>query len=235
VTTATDVQTLLGLRVPPVAIAFLAAPPDGVPAWDGPEVPAGCQFWRAAQEGKTFYTVPADHYNCAVGAHTHKIPLPMERAAELDSTVGFMVEKGYIAMAEVPGIPVLPETPAVIAYAPADRAPFAPDMVIVAAPPAQAMLVYEAAVQTGVSSAQMPTLGRPGCAVLPLTLQTQAAAFSLGCRGNRTFTGLPDGELYVSIPGEKWPAVAAQLLKVHGANAAMGDYYADKKAKFAAA
>lgn len=229
----TNVQTLLGLRVPPIAVGFLSAPPDGVPAWDGPEVPAGCQFWGAAQEGKTFYTTPADHYNCAVGSYTHKIPLPMDRSAELEGTIGFMIEKGYIAMAEVPGIPVLPEMPAVIAYAPVDSAPFTPDVVVIAAPPAQAMLVYEAAVQAGVSSALMPTLGRPGCAVLPLTVHTQAAAFSLGCRGNRTFTGLPDGELYVSIPGDRWPMVAAQIAKVHASNVAMGEYYSDKQARFA--
>ena len=144
-----------------------------------------------------------------------------------------MVENGYLAMAEVPGIPTLPDTPAIIAYGPAGSAPFAPDAVVIAAPPAQAMLIYEAALQTGAGSALMPALGRPGCAVLPLALGTKSAALSFGCKGNRTFTGLPDSELYVSIPGDRWPAVAEQIARVHTANAAMGAYYADKQARYA--
>ena len=230
----TNVQTLLGLRVPPIAVGFLDSPPDGVPAWDGPDVPAGCRFWKESQAGRTFYTVPADHYNCAVGAYTHKIPLPVERSGELESTVGFMVENGYIAMEEVPGIPVLAEMPAVIAYGPADSAPFPPSVIVVAVNAAQAMLLYEAVQKADSASALMPTLGRPGCAVLPLALNLGAAAFSLGCKGNRTFTGLPDGELYISVSGDKWPAVVTQLTRILGANAAMGAYYTDKLARFPA-
>lgn len=228
----TDVQSLLGLRVPPIAIGFLSAPPEGVPAWDGDPVPAGCSFWRAAQQGKTFYTVPADHYNCAVGSYTHKISLPASRAGELEGTLGLMVQNDYLAMEEVPGIPTLNETPAAIAYSPADRAPFAPDVVLLAAQPAQAMVIYEAALKAGVTPALMPTLGRPGCAVLPLALQTRAAAFSLGCKGNRTFTDLPEGELYISLPGASWPAVAVQIARAHQANVAMDAHYSRQQTRF---
>lgn len=228
----TNVQQLLGLSKPPVAIGFLDSAPEGVEAWSGGAAPAGCFFWKLAQEGQTFYTVPADHYNCAVGAHTHKIALPEERADELGQTIGFMVKNNYLAMAEVPGIPTLAETPAVIAYAPIDTAPFVPSVVVVAALPAQAMLLYEAALQAGAASALINTLGRPGCAVLPLALQTGAAAFSLGCKGNRTFTGLPDAEMYLSIPGKQWAAVAEQVGRVHQANQAMASHYNQHQEQF---
>lgn len=227
------VQELLGLSKPPVAVGFLDAAPEGVPAWSGGAVPAGCFFWKKAQEGQAFYTVPAEHYNCAVGAHTHHISLPPDRAPELEQTIGFMVENQYLAMQEVPGIPTLDKTPVVIAYAPAENAPFAPSVVIVAAQPAQAMLLYEAALQAGAGGALMNTLGRPGCAILPLALQTDAAAISLGCKGNRTFTGLPDQEMYLSIPGDKWAAVAEHVGRIHQANQAMGNYYHDKQERFA--
>ena len=63
----------------PVAVTFLDLPPEGVPKFTGAE-PAGCSFWRLAAEGRTFYTVPSDHFNCAVGSYTHNFDLPPERA-----------------------------------------------------------------------------------------------------------------------------------------------------------
>jgi uncharacterized protein (DUF169 family) len=230
----TRVQTLLGLPRPPIAIGFLESPPEGVAAWSGGPAPAGCFFWKKAQEGHTFYTTPADHYHCAVGAYTHKIALPAERSGELAQTVGFMVENGYLAMEEVGGIPTLPTPPAFIAYGPAEDSHFPPSVVIVAAQPAQAMLLYEAALKAGAGGALMPTLGRPGCAILPLTLQSSAAAFSLGCKGNRTFTGLPDAEMYLSIPGDRWAAVVEQVARTYQANQTMGSRYLQHQAQFSA-
>ena len=56
----------------PVAVAFLDAEPEGIEKFSASE-PAGCSFWRLAAEGRVFYTVPADHFNCAVGSYTHNI------------------------------------------------------------------------------------------------------------------------------------------------------------------
>src|SRR5262245_18898227 len=96
-----------GLRRRPVAIAFLDATPAGVPAYGGRQ-PSGCSFWRLAAVGRAFYTVPGDHYNCAIGSYTHQIALPPERAQELDQTLTFMTGLGYVRMEEVPAIPRLP-------------------------------------------------------------------------------------------------------------------------------
>jgi uncharacterized protein (DUF169 family) len=188
-------------------------------------MPAGCAFWRAAMDGHSFYTVPSDHYNCAVGSYTHAIQVPADRGNVLMDTIGFMVGSGYLQMAEVPGIPVLPEQPEFIAYAPASEATFAPDVVLIAAKPASAMLIYEAALRAGAGDALSQTLGRPGCAVLPLSVKTGQAAMSLGCKGNRTFTGLPDEELYVAIPGAKWDAVLSALTDIVAANGTMEAHY----------
>jgi uncharacterized protein (DUF169 family) len=197
-------------------------------------VPAGCVFWPEAAEG-SFYTVPADHYNCAVGAHTHHIPLPPERAPELEQTIGFMVECKYLAPEEVPGIPTLKATPQVVAYGPAADPGFKADAVLIAARPSQAMLVYEAAVKAGAAGAGLVNaLGRPACAVLPLSLQTGAVTMSFGCAGNRTFTGLRDDEAYVCIPADKWAAVAEKIVEAGEANAKMTEYYLGKKAQYAA-
>jgi uncharacterized protein (DUF169 family) len=230
-----SLQTRLGLERPPVAVGFFDAPPPGVSPWRGGPVPAGCVFWREAQQGNVFYTIPSDHYNCAVGAYTHGIPLPVARAAELEQTVRLMVENGYLRMEEVPGIPTLKETPAFIAYGPAEANAFPADLVLVAARPSQAMLLYEAALAAGAGSALMSTLGRPGCAVLPLALGNGTAALSFGCKGNRTYTGLPDDEMYLCIPGKTWAAVADRLESILAANQAMESCYRAKQASITAA
>jgi uncharacterized protein (DUF169 family) len=152
----------------------------------------------------------------------------------LEQTVQLMVENGYLKMEEVPGIPTLKATPAFIAYGPVEANTFPADLVIVAARPAQAMLLYVAALSAGAGNPLMSTLGRPGCAVLPLALGAGTAALSFGCKGNRTFTGLPDDEMYLCIPGGKWAAVAKQLAAVLAANQAMESCYRAKQASIAA-
>ncbi len=227
-------EEILGLSKPPIAIGFFESPPAGVPRWEGGSVAAGCVFWDKAMNGQTLYTIPSDHYNCAVGSYTHKIALPAERAHELSDTIAFMAENNYVAASEVPGIPTLAKSPSTVAYGPVDRAGFKLDVVLIAAKPAQAMLIYEAAIKAGAGSALTNALGRPACAVLPLTTTSSQASISLGCKGNRTFTGLPDAEMYVAIPGDKWEAVIEKLAETHHANLAMEKYYSNRKTQLAA-
>jgi uncharacterized protein (DUF169 family) len=223
-TNASRVQELLGLSRPPIAVGFLSEPPA--------DLPAGCVFWLKAQQGHSFYTLPADHHNCAVGSYTHKISLPAGRAKELEETLGFMVENRYLDMSEVPGIPTLAQPPAAVAYGPADDARFPADVIVIAATPAQAMILYEAAIKAGAGSALTGTLGRPACAVLPLAHNGDSPALSLGCKGNRTFTGLPEGELYVCVPAGKWEAVAGKLIETLSANDVLGTFYEGRKQQF---
>jgi uncharacterized protein (DUF169 family) len=233
-TTGLDVKQALALRVAPIGIAFLSGAPVGLDAWAGEAKPAGCSFWREAQAGRSFYTVAEDHFGCAVGSYTHGIDLPAERAAELNETVGLMVESGYLETAEVPGIPTLAETPRFVAYGPADDGGFAPDVVLITARPAQSMLIYEACLRAGVGSPLTNLLGRPSCAVLPLTVSSNSAAMSLGCAGNRLYAGLRDDELYVALPGARWGDFRARLGEIVAANARMSQYYEAHAADVAA-
>jgi len=227
-----SVQSLLGLKSPPVAVAYLEQPPANVPKWGSGAVPAGCAFWQRAVTAGPFFTEQADHLNCAVGCHTHNIPLPEARAHELMDTVGFMVKSGYLTMEEVPGIPTLKKSPRYVAYAPIEQASFAPDVVVVAARPGQLMLLQEAALKCGAGNALGQTLGRPGCAVLPLTVNSGKAAMSLGCKGNRLFTGTPEDEMYFSIPGAHWKAFEVALVAILEANVAMQEHYEGKLKQF---
>ncbi len=227
------IQETLNLSAPPVAIGFSDEPPAGLEKWQGGAVPAGCVFWREAMRGRAFYTVPSDHYNCAVGAHTHAIGLPAERGSQLEDTIQFMVLKEYLRMDEVPGIPTLERTPAFVSYAPVETAPFRHDLILIAARPAAAMLIYETALRSGAGAALANTLGRPACAVLPLTSKTGLASLSLGCMGNRTFTGLPEEELYVCIPGARWADLVVKLTEIGRANSEMQQHYRKHESQFA--
>src|SRR5690349_8408101 len=79
----------LGLLRRPVAIQFRETAPDGIPKFEG-MVPSGCLFWKLASEGRTFYTVPGDHYNCPVGSYTHNMPPPPGRESELPELLNVM-------------------------------------------------------------------------------------------------------------------------------------------------
>jgi len=122
----TRLHAALTLSRRPVAVAFCDEPPAGVPKFTGSE-PSGCSFWRLAAQGRTFYTVPADHFNCAIGSYTHNMPLPPERGQELEQTLDLMTGIGYIRMEEVSGITRLPRTPAAVVYAPLGEMPVGPD------------------------------------------------------------------------------------------------------------
>ena len=226
------IKEILGLRRPPIKIGFFDQPPPGVERWTGGPAPAGCVFWTKAMEGKTFFTVPADHYDCAIGSYTHKIELPADRSSELDSTLAFMIETRYLDRAEIPGIPTLDQTPAAIAYAPASSTAFAGDVILLAVTPAQSTLIYEAALKAGVAQMANAAFSRPSCAILPYSKKQGALALSFGCKGNRTFTALPDEEMYVSLPAAKWDEVTDRLLEVQRSNLTMGNYYQAHRAKF---
>src|SRR5206468_12002316 len=66
-----------------VAVGFLDAPPAGLEEFKGTE-PSGCSFWRLAAAGKSFYTVPENHFNGPVEPYTNKTPLPVPRNEERD-------------------------------------------------------------------------------------------------------------------------------------------------------
>lgn len=136
---ANQIIDLLGLRNSPVAVKFDKEPPSGIARIDHPG-PAGCSYWKLAAEGQTFYTVAEDHYGCPIGSHTHGVNLPEDKAKELASLVGTMVQLQYLSMDEVPGIPHREEPFEVAIYAPLSKADFVADVVLVSGNARQMML-----------------------------------------------------------------------------------------------
>jgi uncharacterized protein (DUF169 family) len=226
-------QTLtdaLQLTRRPVAVTFCDEPPSGVPRLPGAQ-PSGCTFWSIAAEGRAFYTAPEDHYNCPIGSYTHHIPLPKEREHELTDTLSLMTDLGYLKMTEVPNVPRLEKTPAVTVYSPLANTPATPDAVIVAGTPGGLMLLHEAATRVGISYTSL--LGRPTCMAIPAALSSGLAS-SLGCVGNRIYTGLTDEEFYSVIRGDKLAAVAAEIATITAANVMLTQYHRERRAAITA-
>jgi uncharacterized protein (DUF169 family) len=220
---AFQMQELLGLRFPPVAIAFRATAPPGMRRIESPAA-AGCAYWRLAAEGDVFYTEARDHYSCPVGAHTHGVELPPDVAEALNGLVQTMVGMQYISIDEMGSIPRLPGTFGVAMYAPLEEAPFDPDIVIVRGVPKQLMLLAEASQAAGVAGGGA-TLGRPTCSILPQTLESERPTTSFGCIGNRVYTGLGDDEGYYAIPGVRVADIVSRLAVITEANRRLEQFH----------
>lgn len=214
----------LGLDLPPVALAFLDAPPPGV-AVDDALAPSACSFWRRA-EAQTVYAPAKAHYHCQIGAHVMGFDLPAQVGDELGAVIGQVVGNGYIGAEEPANLPRLAEPRAGILYGPLAGFPVPPDAVLLWLTPAQAMVWSEAsggaAWGAGVPSA---AFGRPACAAVPASLDADRPVLSLGCIGMRTFTAVPADRMLAVAPGAGIAAVAEAVAAAAELNVGMRGYY----------
>lgn len=199
----------LNLKKRPVSIAFRETAPAGISRFAGSE-PSGCSFWKLAAGGMTFYTVPEDHCNCAMGSFTHRFPVSPERAGDLEHTISMMSSSGYLKMEELASLPRLIEAPKAVIYAPLGDTPVDPDLVVIVAQPMQVMLLQESALRAGVGI-RLSLLGGPTCLSLPSALGTRGMITSAGCLGNRVYNDLGDDELYVVSAGRAFPQIVEEM------------------------
>jgi uncharacterized protein (DUF169 family) len=211
----------LGLKRRPVSVSILDSEPTGIPKFVGTE-PSGCSFWRLAADGKSFYTVPSDHFNCPVGSYTHRIDLAEQRKNELNETLSLMFSVEYLKPEDVAKVPQLPKTPTAVVYAPLGDSQIDPSVVLFACRPRAAMLLQEAASRANAAS-PLPILGRPTCMAIPAAMSMGTTA-SLGCIGNRVYTGIEEDELYVAVPAKQLAAVDQALSTIVAANSAIENY-----------
>src|SRR5215472_11253410 len=102
---AERLATLLPLQHPPIALAFVSEPPEGVTQASAP-VPSACTFWRHAEQG-TFYAGAEQHFNCPVGAMVMGFDLPPAITAELGGLVQSMCDARYLSPDEAAKIPAV--------------------------------------------------------------------------------------------------------------------------------
>jgi uncharacterized protein (DUF169 family) len=214
---------VLSLKTEPVAVRFSTTPPAGV-AHVETAAPAGCAYWKRAATGEVFYTEQSDHLGCAIGAYTHGATLGAVEQQQLGDTLTMMTGAAYLDMSEVPNIPVVRQSWSYITYAPLGRAPEPPDLVLVRGSAKSAMLLSEAEHAADARDPGAPVM-RPACAMVPQVLGSGRATTSLGCIGNRVYTGLPDDEMWHAIPGARLDAVVGKLLIVAHANDQLAKFH----------
>ncbi len=74
--------------------------------------------------------------------------------------------------------------------------------------------------------------GGAACAVAPFALARKQPALSFCRKGNRTFSGMPVEEMYLSIPGEDRARLVVARDEADEANRAMGDRYTQRRSLF---
>jgi uncharacterized protein (DUF169 family) len=65
---------------------------------------------------------------------------------------------------------------------------------------------------------------------LPAAMQ-HGSIFSLGCIGNRVYTGLNEDEMYVVVRGRDLAALVDALTIITSANAALNDYATGRRSQ----
>ncbi|HUC36198.1 MAG TPA: DUF169 domain-containing protein [Acidimicrobiales bacterium] len=225
----------LHLAVPPIAISFDQAAPEGARAFDAPlsepspdgrsgRVPAGCVFWVHAAE-RTFTTVPEDHGNCSVGRYTHGLATLEDVAGNGD--VATLLESGWVDAAGFGSIPAVSERAEVITYGPLAEATSEPDVVLLRVNGRQLMVLSDA----------IPGLrieGKPQCHIVALAKEHREAAASVGCALSRARTGMRPDEMTFAVPGSRLAEVVEAVERTAAVDNTVAKYAAEDARRFAA-
>jgi uncharacterized protein (DUF169 family) len=229
---AERIASCLQLKKQPIALALVEEPPKGIDqATD--RVPSACAFWIRAEKG-TFFARAEHHFNCPVGAMVMGFTLPDAINAELMTLVRRMCDCNYLCSDEAPKIPFVSKAKAGIVYGLLKDFPIEPDVLLFWINPKQLMIFCEAAgISNWLANAESTSSGRPACAVIPLAIEKNQTAISLGCVGMRTFTGVGDDLVLAAIPSQQASEFLGRLEITIRANATMEEFYESRRVAFA--
>lgn len=222
----------LKLNHTPIGIAFLDEMPGGVKHYEE-AVPSACTFWKAA-ERELFYATAEDHYNCPIGAITQGFQVPQPVSANAMELIGMMGKISYLEAAEASNVPKVEKKHKVVVYGPLkDFDGMQPDVVLLITTPFQAMMISEASGTASWGTGhESRTLGRPACAVVPSSLKSNDTTISMACMGARTFAGIKDEEVLISIPARALVELQNRLPVILDANVGMKKFYNTHKGNF---
>jgi uncharacterized protein (DUF169 family) len=229
-----DLQNLLGLAVPPVAIAFSSDVPPGIgrierampsATVDGRTgaVAASCVFWIEGAQ-KVFATKAEDHGNCSVGSLTHGFKAIEEIAGNSD--VAALCETGWVTPEAVGRIAVVREKPTSVVYGPLRDMPVEPSVILLRLNGKQQMLMHDA----------WPDLrfeGKPQCHIIPIAKERGEIAVSVGCMLSRVRTGMSNNEVTCAIPASRMSALIERLRAARAADNVVAAYAAADSKRFA--
>ena len=197
----------LGLTSSPVAIRLVHKKeeiPQGVEKLD--KTVRHCQMVSLARkEGKVFYST-VDNHECVGGAWA----LGLREISESLKTGDFYFKLGKFetpaaCKRTIDQIPHL-ESGATYAtmYAPLEKAPFAPQVILIVAPARVMLKLAQATLYQlgGRVHSQFAGIQSVCADTTAQTYLTGTANYSLGCDGSRKFSGIEDGEMVMGFPAE---------------------------------
>lgn len=230
---AAELEQLLGLGTPALAISFSTDAPEGVsrfagamppPTPDGRtgKVPAGCVFWVKAED-RTFTTMAEDHGNCSVGSLTHGFVTLEEIRARQD--VSALVECEWVSPEVFPQIPTVKNSPRYVTYGPLRETSQDPDVVFLRLNGKQAMTLHS-------SWPGVALEGKPQCHIVALAKERGQVALSVGCMLSRVRTGIPSSEMTCAIPASKLPELIERMRASRAADDKVAAYAAQDSKRF---
>jgi uncharacterized protein (DUF169 family) len=228
-----DLQELLGLAVPPVAIAFINHVPVGIEriqrtppprTADGRTgaVAASCVFWIEGTQG-VFATEAEDHGNCSVGSLTHGFKTMEEIAQNAD--VAALCETGWVTPEAVAKVAVVREKPTSIVYGPLRDMPVEPSVILLRLNGKQQMLLHDA-------WRGLRFEGKPQCHIIPIAKESGELAVSVGCMLSRVRTGMSNNEVTCAIPASRMSLLIERLRAARAADNAVAAYAAEDSKRF---
>ena len=228
-----DLQELLGLAVPPVAIAFISHIPAGIEriqrttpprTADGRTgaVAASCVFWIEGTQG-VFATEAEDHGNCSVGSLTHGFKTMEEIAQNAD--VAALCETGWVTPEAVAKVAVVREKPTSIVYGPLRDMPVEPSVILLRLNGKQQMLLHDA-------WRGLRFEGKPQCHIIPIAKESGELAVSVGCMLSRVRTGMSNNEVTCAIPTSRMSLLIERLRAARAADNAVAAYAAEDSKRF---
>lgn len=231
---AEQLTSSLNLPTPPIAISFSDTAPAGIAEFDG-LAPAGCSFWQLAAKGG-FTTTTSDHELCAIGVHTHNLAgASSSQSVELGDSLKAMMGLDYVREEEVAGIPVMKSSSKFVTYLPLAQASdqLAVDIVLLFADAVQGLVLTESLAR--VDQGNPVAMGRPACAVIPMSLNQNAAAVSLGCCGARAYLDqFSAGIALWALPATKLGEYCDTIEKMAGANNVLTRFHTSRGNEVAA-
>ena len=213
---AETLKTTLDLRGSPVAVK-LAKSPEGIPEGVKPieETVRHCQMVSKARlEGAIFYATTDKHVCMGSGWALGLKELTRSlRTGEFYYKLG-KFESWAACMRTIRQVPHVPEleTYATV-YAPLEKTPFDPHVVIIIAEPRTMLKLAQATLYHlgGRIESTMSGIQSVCADATALPYLTGKINYSLGCDGSRRFSGIEDNELVMGIPAEILPEFARAL------------------------
>ena len=213
-------KTALNLSGSPVAVKLVTAAdqiPEGMTEIG--ETVRHCRMVSLAREGNVFYATDAKH-QCGGGAWALGL---REKGAALGSGQHYFKLGKYESLASskrtMDSVPNMPKETYATLYAPLEKAPFAPNVVIIFAKPLAVLKLAQACLYRlgGRHYPEFSGIQSICSDATAYVIKCGKPNFSLGCDGSRKFSGIADEEMVASFPAEMIAEIAEAVTKVTAA------------------